>query len=382
MPDSGYRAPFQGGTKRAVAPEVTLQRIAPLLHPCGITRLADITGLDCLGIPVYTAMRPRGRITQSSQGKGVRAVDAKVSALMEAIEGFCAENPRAPFERASLLGLQRAGRNPIDPSTLYRFDPSARWTPSRKTLWVDAVDLLTGDPCLLPASSVYFIEPAIFHTSTNGLASGNDETEATLHALLEVYERDALSTLADGSDISFEDCDVIDPTSIDAPVLQMHLEKLERAGVTCKLLRVALDSAVHTFVALLLDPSPLASSSQISGGFGSHLSPAIAASRAITEAAQTRGANIHASREFLTMEMFSEFHEQFYAMAMAFEPDTAWSDLGDASTPTIAGDLRVVIQQCRDEGASHIVRHVLTPPGPHVAVVHVQIPGARDDFPM
>lgn len=375
-------APYHGGTKRAVSPEVTFERIQPFLDTYGITRLADVTDLDCIGVPVYTSMRPRGRITQSSQGKGARAIDAKVSALMEAIEGCHAENPTVELVHASIASLERAGRAPVDPTTLCRFIPSTSWTPAQKTLWVEAEELITNRGCLVPASSVYFVGPSLFQTSTNGLASGNTLPEATLHALLEIYERDALSILVDEDDVSFESCDVIELSTIDSPILLEHIGRLARAGITLKLLRVSLESAIHTFVAMLLDRSPLAPSTHVSGGFGSHLDPVIAASRAITEAAQTRIGNIQASREFLTMDMFTDLHDQFYELAMELEPDTAWPDLVDRSTPTIAGDLAVVIQQCRADGATQILRHTLTPPDHFVSVVKVQIPGACDDFPL
>ena len=52
---------YHFGTSRAAAPRDTLHRIAPLLAPAGITRLADVTGLDWIGLPVYQAIRPNSR---------------------------------------------------------------------------------------------------------------------------------------------------------------------------------------------------------------------------------------------------------------------------------------------------------------------------------
>ena len=57
----------------------------------GITRLGDITGLDYIGIPVVVAVRPNSRSVSVSQGKGLDLHQATASALMEAIEGFHAE---------------------------------------------------------------------------------------------------------------------------------------------------------------------------------------------------------------------------------------------------------------------------------------------------
>ena len=49
------------GTHRLVAPEETLARVRPLMPVMGITRIANITGLDCIGIPVTMVCRPNAR---------------------------------------------------------------------------------------------------------------------------------------------------------------------------------------------------------------------------------------------------------------------------------------------------------------------------------
>src|SRR5215210_7501401 len=92
---------YMEGTHRLIAPEATLENILPHLAANHITRCADVTGLDRLGIPVYCAIRPRGKTVQVTNGKGLRHPDAKVSALMEAIELFHAENPACELRTAS-----------------------------------------------------------------------------------------------------------------------------------------------------------------------------------------------------------------------------------------------------------------------------------------
>src|SRR5215831_2266787 len=83
-----------GGTIREIAAKETLARIRPSLSDFGITRLANITGLDTIGIPVWTAVRPLGCSLSVSQGKGVSHELAVVSAIMESVEVFHAEQPR------------------------------------------------------------------------------------------------------------------------------------------------------------------------------------------------------------------------------------------------------------------------------------------------
>ena len=55
---AGAAKHYRGGTHRALSPAETLERFLPLRREMGITRLANVTGLDVLGIPVYMACRP------------------------------------------------------------------------------------------------------------------------------------------------------------------------------------------------------------------------------------------------------------------------------------------------------------------------------------
>src|SRR5580658_317180 len=59
----------------------------------GITRAADITGLDTIGLPIYTACRPPGTSITISAGKGLTHVDSKAGAILEGVELWAAEHP-------------------------------------------------------------------------------------------------------------------------------------------------------------------------------------------------------------------------------------------------------------------------------------------------
>src|SRR6478609_9891201 len=74
------------GTVRARSAEQTWEALAGHLPHYGITRVADLTGLDCIGLPVWTAIRPASRTLSTSQGKGATSLLAKLSAVMEGIE--------------------------------------------------------------------------------------------------------------------------------------------------------------------------------------------------------------------------------------------------------------------------------------------------------
>ena len=62
----------------------------------GITRIANLTGLDRTGVPVVIVCRPNARSSAVFNGKGVDVAAAEASGLMEAVETWHAENVRLP----------------------------------------------------------------------------------------------------------------------------------------------------------------------------------------------------------------------------------------------------------------------------------------------
>ena len=72
--------------------EETWQWILPAIPAVGISRVAELTWLDEVGVPVWQAVRPGARSVSVSQGKGTSDAAAKVSAVMESIELWHAEH--------------------------------------------------------------------------------------------------------------------------------------------------------------------------------------------------------------------------------------------------------------------------------------------------
>ncbi|MEZ4302620.1 MAG: YcaO-like family protein, partial [Polyangiaceae bacterium] len=110
LPASGPGKGFSSGTHRAVPPEETLARFERLMPALGITRIADVTGLDHLGIPVVMVTRPNARSLSVAQGKGLSLAAAKASGLMEAIESYHAEHIHLPLRLATYRELCGAHR--------------------------------------------------------------------------------------------------------------------------------------------------------------------------------------------------------------------------------------------------------------------------------
>jgi ribosomal protein S12 methylthiotransferase accessory factor len=373
----GYRC----GTHRTVDPERTLERIRPHLTVAGITRCADVTGLDCLGIPVYCAIRPTGRAAQVTNGKGVHRVAARVSALMEAIEVHFAEQPPVHSRRASLQALSsQGGPSPVPPPALPGFQDDQYFTSNFVVDWIPGQRLPGGEDVWLPASAVHLAWPALFTFWTNGLASGNTLAEATLHGLYEVLERDAVSRLSVGGRLQIvQHCQVIDLASVDDPVVGELVHRLAQGGVELILLRVPSRISVHTYWAVLVDRRPFANSSTVSLGYGTHRSPSVAASRAITEAAQTRLTKIHGAREDIDRRIYEGRRAQAHMAAyfQALRPNACWGEAEDHSHPTLDDDLAAVVGELIAASHGEILRAVLSCEPFDVAVVKVFVPGLQ-----
>jgi ribosomal protein S12 methylthiotransferase accessory factor len=282
---------FRVGTHRVRRPERTWDLIEPLLPAYGITRIADVTGLDIIGVPVVMSVRPRGRILSVSQGKGQTLLLAKLSAAMEALEIWHAEHQHPPLVHRQVpagdLGLPyRIEQLCVEPGALIN---------ERTPLdWIEAIGLGDGAcvpvPVRLvtaPAGEQAWLPPG-FLWSTNGLASGNSYAEACLHALYEVIERDAVGRLISGAPVEY-----VAPTSVDDPSCAEVIERIAAAGVTLRITRVPSRFDVPCFGATVWSPDfPLTGI-----GWGAHLDAGVAVSRAVTEAVQCRLSTIAGSRD-------------------------------------------------------------------------------------
>jgi len=343
------------------------------MRSLGITRLADLTGLDSIGIPVFAAIRPNGKALSTSQGKGLTDEHARASALMESIETWHAEHVALPRRRASwralgrgLGGLPRAGR--------------ARPAPDRVIDWVEGWDLAAGAPIWVPLESVTLdtvFPPGyvpVFDVSSNGLASGNHLAEALVHAICEVIERDAEAQWRAARGDRRVDLATI-PGAAGALIA-----RLGRAGVHVTVWDLTSDLGIPVHgCAILEDPrEPSWRSLGVYFGFGGHLDPEISVIRAVTEAVQTRVTYIAGSRDDFFPGDYARVTDDEILASMWDElttPPRRWTDFGAAprlAGPTFQADLRVLL----DRLAGHRVIAVdLTRPEHGIPVVKVLIPG-------
>lgn len=381
-------AAYRRGTWRLRAPAETLAWIAPRLLQCGISRCADVSALDVIGLPVYCAIRPTAAVLQVSNGKGLSHDSAKVSALMEAIEFYHCENPETQgLLHASKRTLRDDRMAFIPPAALAGYE-SPRFDSDEQVLeWVSGIDLLTHSRVMVPSSAVYFHRvPSLHLTTTNGLASGNHLVEATLHALYELIERDAAANLLAHERIQIrEKCRVVAIDSIDDSDLGMLIAKIGQSGSRLKLLEVDSAIGVPTFWAILMDEQSWISGSAFNTGWGTHVDPVVAAARAITEAVQSRVTLIHGAREDAQIKpVFRKPHEILGSKAFKYfwqlAADTPWSAFGDdegGACASLDAVLANLLERLGRAGHATMVRCDLTKPGIDIPVVKLIAPSLR-----
>jgi ribosomal protein S12 methylthiotransferase accessory factor len=275
----------------------------PIATRVGITRVANITGLDVLGIPVWIACRPNSRSLAVSQGKGADDACARVSAVMESIEAHHAERITLPVKFASSADLRR-GHRLADLDRLAR--TAAPLHPETPIFWIEARELSTGDGVWVPLELVHLNHTlpqwpgtGLFVSSSNGLASGNHELEAIGHALTELIERDAttLWALSGPAGVARTRLDLA--TIEDGAVCEL-LARFDRAGVGVAVWDTTSDVGVSSFTCAIAeaDPNPMRPL-PIARGMGCHPAREVALHRALTEAAQSRLTVISGSRDDL-----------------------------------------------------------------------------------
>jgi YcaO-like protein with predicted kinase domain len=351
----------------------------------GITRLGNITGLDHIGIPVAVAVRPNSRSVSVSQGKGLELPQAMASALMEACEGFHAEEI-GPVRRLSYRQLS-ANDTVVDPAGLCagasRFDERAVIS------WIEGYDLLRREPCWVPAEIVHtdytVRQPdGYFLAGSNGLASGNHLTEAINAALYELVERDAVALWIAQPILRRAHC-ALDLASVGDSDCRALLARYEAAEIAVRVWNVTTDIGIAAFLCEIRDRS--AGDPQRLRryhGSGCHPDRAVALSRALTEAAQTRLTYIAGIRDDLSPAEYEETPEaqigDALLDALAREnAAVAFRDVPSFAADDLTEDLQWALGRLRAIGIARIVAVDLTRPEFAIPVVRLVIPGLEWD---
>jgi ribosomal protein S12 methylthiotransferase accessory factor len=369
---------YKKGTHRAVPPEETLTRIEPKMPAAGVTRVADITGLDRIGIPVFSSIRPtaEGGAVSVYNGKGTTAAEARVSAMMEAVERYSAE---VGTRELLIESYSRLSEKALNPNELILPD-YVKHAEDLPIPWVKGYDLINDEEIHVPANAVFHPFPScfervrLFRTNTNGLAGGNELEEAIFHGLAEVIERDAWSlvelTRNTGPNVRIEGGEI-----------RNLMANFLKADVSVLIRDITSDLGVPTFAAVS-DDLMLRDPALLTIGMGTHTDAGVAIKRAITEVAQSRLTQIHGAREdtitadvrrMMGYEWVRKMNKHWFEIAEVEEFDRVSSFSFDSDD--FLADIQYMVERLRGVGLERVIVVDLTRAEIGVPVVRVIVPG-------
>jgi len=389
----------RSGVERGVRPSVTIRRARAVLESVGVTKVADVTDLDRVGIPNFMTVRPHdaGPGISYYNGKGRTRADAHAGALMEAIERHAGESYDGPIVRSSYANL-RHQRPCVNPWKILA--PGIPGDGENLLVeWVAGFDLVGRRTTFVPLNGVIapyrpLFGAPLFFSSTNGLASGNTRLEALCHALCEVVERDALSLALARShvrsavgtimaEMGFESG--VPTENRDSPRIALNglprgaaalVGKLRQAGLEVQLRNQTSDTGIPTIGCTIVDPRMPPAVVNAHSGCGTHPDARVALTRALTEAAQTRMAFIQGGREDLP-EIASDRNAPPAERQRLTGGTVAFDEIESRQHSSINEDVEFMLERMRHSGFEQIVVVDLTKEKVGIPVVRVVVPGAE-----
>lgn len=338
---------YFSGTHRVCSPAETKLRIDPLMEQVGVTEISDITGKDRVGIPCYSAYRPRARRggVQHHPGKGMDPLQSCVSAMMEAIERWSGEYHGDQMECASFeaLGVHRT----VDPADLILPRALER---EEKIHWSSGYDLQNDMEVLVPSNAVFHpydtlgMTFPLFQSGPTGLAAGNVIEEAILHGLLEVVERDAVSCAEKNRSFGLRL-----NVGKKGPAADL-MQKYTDAGIVIHLWLIEGKTGIPT-VAAAADDAQEKNPALLVTGAGTHTNPEIAAIKALTEIAQSRVTNIVGTKIEVREEILDKIGydrlKRINRIWFSDAEEISLRSVPDISTPRIDSDISLVLDRIR-----------------------------------
>jgi ribosomal protein S12 methylthiotransferase accessory factor len=363
----------------------TLARLRECARRVPISRVSDLTPLDRLRLPVFSATTPLARDLTTHVGKGLDPPGAQVSAMMEAIERVSAEQVNRTVTRGSYRSLSSTLENIVDPR-LFDLPHDSSYGEDVPISWVEGWDLVHHRPAWLPLDCAISPpqEGVLRDVDTNGLAAGNTLLEAIVHALCEVIERDAFSLqlfrsmFADAGD-SMCQARRIAPDSLPLEG-QQWAARISSAGLTLETEVLDSDIGVAVCRSIIIDHDFPASDGEYTRkfvGLGASPNAQVAAVRSITEAVQSRIAIVQGARDsYNTLSpAWRRSAAALHQRDLEFRERVPLQSAPTFASGNLIDDFRYLIARLVDAGFDRIVAVDLSQPDFGFPVVRIRVPG-------
>ena len=410
---------FADGGYRTEPPQVTYRRLEKHIGPIlgAVSALRPLAGIDGGLVHSYAAGHNfavqggsidglRRTLRGQSGGKGRTELQAKVSAVCEALErysGVWRPSYPATVSRLADLGPDRA----VDVADLLLFSDAQyagreSWNhstaagrlhivptpldPSRPISWTSGWSLTDERERLVPSAYTWFGHPDLYERpfcfpDANGNAAGNTVEEAILQGFCELVERDSVALWW----YNRARRPALDLDSLADPYVDALRDLYAAQGRELWVLDVTADLGVPAFVAVSRRADhPV---EDVLLGFGAHLDARLAALRALTELNQFLPAVTNRHPDGTTDYWENDpatlgwWRDTRTADERWLRPDpdavpTTISGYGARREGDLADDVRRCVELARDAELEVIVCDQ-TRPDLELSVVKVIVPGLR-----
>lgn len=402
---------------RKVSAKETFEKYKVFISPyTGI--VGEIKKLECelTSVHVYTSSynsvvrnesvrQKKDHIRSICAGKGSSDMQARVSALCEAIERFSSQ--RHGTESSENLSLLQArelyGNKALHPNDVMLFSESQynhrdivnqdanyfNYVPNRlpeqhPICWSKLWSLTSNQKFYLPTQLLFngtnseSIDRFAIGCS-NGCAAGNTIEDATLQGLLEVIERDCIAIWW----YNMINRESIDLNSISDKWINLLLEEMSNINRHVWVLNITSDLEIPCFAAFSRET--IGESEKILFGFGCHIEPMIALKRALAEMVQ----NLVPVLKALDKSTFNNYDniafdwvsnasisKYPYLGASNDVPPISISSFSHQSSGKIVSDLNFLINKFKNIGLEVLVIDQ-TRKFVNMPVVKVVVPGLR-----
>jgi len=354
-----------------------LRRARAAATACGVTRLGDITHLDCLGVPVFQAVRPWSRALSVHQGKGLTPLEAELGALMEAVESAHAEAFDGELRTAAWTDLPVHERAPrLDDFACRRGEAPEE---DRGLAWAPARRILDGGVLWAPFDvvSLDFSRPVDSRLSqtSNGQAAHFEREIATVSALFEVIERDAVATWFDGSPTA-RSRTIVARSSIPYAWWQDLQATIEAAGMRVTVHDLPAVGGYPTFLTELKNPRTDGRGAIVFYGSACHHTAEEALKGSVLEAVQSRVTEIAGARDDILYR--TPGRDVGRGLAWPPPPDAPlrrWAEVLKRADGEDAPDSQDIARRLAGAGYPQAAVIDLNEPGGDIAVVKVFLPG-------
>lgn len=353
-----------------------------------------------------------------SAGKGLAPLDARVSAMMEAVERFSARQVSGPTRWASYRQISQ-GEAALDPRQLLLIAP-ADYSDEQVLKWTVGRDLRSGQELWVPVEAATFngaiqATGRTFVDTPTGLGAGNVLVEAICHGLAEAIEHDAWALAVANQALERAEYGLfarlgidhgeLQPENIQVPFRQLESDALEHLGeFNGWIKQMQSNRAWYRFHDITSDVGVAVISASLAGmwdgrgegpqggGLGAHPDARVALARALSEAAQQRlllGLQRRmrairpapASQDHTTLQTpygASDWASLAWEIAAQQASTVSFDQLHSAEYPSIEADIDFMMESLKHCGFEQVVVVDLTRNDLETPVVKVIVPGLAD----